>query len=61
MRDVLCDYAPHDHSFVEQHAGTAILPVAQGSFQYRTKVGAATLVPGSLLLGNAGSYYRAIG
>jgi AraC-like DNA-binding protein len=58
VRDVLCDYGPYDHSFVEQHAETAISQVAQGSFQYRTQVGAATLVPGSLLLGNAGSYFE---
>jgi AraC family transcriptional regulator len=58
VRDVVCDYGPHDHSFVEQHAETAISSVMQGSFQYRTQVGSATLVPGSLLLGNAGSCFE---
>jgi AraC family transcriptional regulator len=58
VRDVVCDYGPHDHSFVEQHAETAISSVTQGSFQYRTRAGAATLMPGSLLLGNAGSSFE---
>src|SRR5919201_7006523 len=58
VRDVVCDYGPHDHSFVEQHAETAISAVMQGSFQYRTRAGAAALVPGSLLLGNAGSSFE---
>jgi AraC family transcriptional regulator len=58
VRDVVCDYGPHDHSFVEEHAEIAISAVTQGSFQYRTAAGSATLVPGSLLLGNAGSSFE---
>jgi AraC family transcriptional regulator len=53
VQDVVCDYGPHDHSFVEEHGEIAISAVTQGSFQYRTQAGSATLVPGSLLLGNA--------
>jgi AraC family transcriptional regulator len=58
VRDVICDYGPHDHSFVEEHAEMAIASVTHGSFQYRTQAGSATLVPGSLLLGNAGSSFE---
>jgi AraC family transcriptional regulator len=56
--DVVCDYGPHDHSFVEEHAETAISAVMRGTFQYRTEAGSATLVPGSLLLGNAASSFE---
>jgi AraC family transcriptional regulator len=58
VRDVACDYGPHDHCFVEEHAETAISAVVRGTFQYRTQAGAATLVPGSLLLGNAASSFE---
>jgi AraC family transcriptional regulator len=58
VRDVVCDYGPHDHAFVEEHAETAVSPVTQGTFQYRTQAGSAVLVPGSLLLGNAGSCFE---
>jgi AraC-like DNA-binding protein len=58
VRDVVCDYGPDDHSFVEEHAETAISSVMQGSFQYRTQIGSATLVPGSLLLGSAGNCFE---
>jgi AraC family transcriptional regulator len=58
VRDVVCDYGPHDHSFVEEHAETAISAVTQATFQYRTEAGSATLVPGSLLLGNAGCCFE---
>jgi AraC family transcriptional regulator len=58
VRDVACDYGPHDHSFVEEHAETAISAVMRGTFQYRTQAGSATLVPGSLLLGNAASSFE---
>ena len=50
--DVVCDHGPHDRSFVEQHNGYSIAAVTRGSFQYRGSSGAATLVPGSFLLGN---------
>jgi AraC family transcriptional regulator len=58
VRDVVCDYGPHDHAFIEQHAETAISAVTRGSFQYRTRAGSAVLVPGSLLLGNAGNCFE---
>jgi AraC family transcriptional regulator len=58
VSDVVCDYGPHDHSFAEEHAEMAIAAVMEGCFQYRTETGSATLVPGSLLLGNAGSGFE---
>jgi AraC-like DNA-binding protein len=56
--DIVCDHGPQDRAFVEQYAQTEIALVTEGSFQYRTSAGAATLVPGSLLLGNAGSCFQ---
>jgi AraC family transcriptional regulator len=56
--DVVCDHGPRDRAFVEEHTETTVAAVMQGSFQYRTQVGSAVLVPGSLLLGNAGSCFE---
>ena len=58
VRDVVCDHGPHDRAFAEQHADAAIAAVMEGSFQYRTQAGSAVLVPGALLLGNAGSCFE---
>jgi AraC family transcriptional regulator len=56
--DVVCDHGPHDRAFTEEHAETTIAAVMEGSFQYRTQAGSAVLVPGALLLGNAGSCFE---
>jgi AraC family transcriptional regulator len=56
--DVVCDHGPRDRAFVEEHAETTVAAVMQGSFQYRTQTGSAVLVPGSLLLGNAGNCFE---
>jgi AraC family transcriptional regulator len=58
VRDVICDHGPRDPAFVEEHAETAISAVTEGTFQYRTRAGSAVLVPGSLLLGNAGRCFE---
>src|SRR5262249_15158228 len=58
VRDVVCDHGPHHRAFTEQHTETAIAAVMEGSFQYRTQAGSALLVPGALLLGNAGSCFE---
>src|SRR5262249_22865763 len=58
VRDVVCDHGPRDRAFTEEHADTAIAAVMEGSFQYRTQAGSALLVPGALLLGNAGSCFE---
>jgi AraC-like DNA-binding protein len=52
VHDIVCDSGPRDKSFTEQHNGYSIAAVTHGSFQYRSSSGAATLVPGSFLLGN---------
>lgn len=49
---IMCSSGPADRPFEEQHGMFCIAAVMQGSFQYRTTQGAATLVPGALLLGN---------
>ena len=58
VSDVVCTAGPHDRPFEEQHDAVCIAAVTQGTFQYRTSLGAAVLVPGSLLLGNAGHCYE---
>ena len=43
VRDVVCDQGPDDRRFEECHADISIAAVTAGSFQYRTRQGAATL------------------
>ncbi|MDP1911563.1 MAG: AraC family transcriptional regulator [Hyphomicrobium sp.] len=56
--DVICENGPHDRRFEEQHADVSIAAVTQGTFQYRTRQGSAVLVPGAVLLGNAGACFE---
>ncbi|WP_137043718.1 AraC family transcriptional regulator [Pseudolabrys sp. FHR47] len=58
VTDVVCGSGPRDKPFEEQHDGVSIAAVMRGSFQYRTRQGSAVLVPGALLLGNAGACYQ---
>jgi AraC family transcriptional regulator len=58
VTDVICDHGPRDHPFEEQHATMSIAAVTAGTFQYRTQQGRAMLVPGALLLGNAGARFE---
>jgi len=58
VRDVVCTHGPQDRPFQEQHTGVSIAAVIAGTFQYRTRQGGATLVPGALLLGNAGACFE---
>jgi AraC family transcriptional regulator len=58
IHDVVCTHGPADRPFGEEHTAMAIAAVMEGSFQYRTRAGSALLVPGSLLLGNAGSCFE---
>lgn len=58
VTDVICNSSSHDKPFEEQHDGVSIAVVTRGSFQYRTRQGSAVLVPGALLLGNAGACYQ---
>lgn len=57
-RDVVCDQGPEDRAFEERRTDVSIAAVTAGSFQYRTREGAATLAPGSLLLGNADACFE---
>ena len=52
VSDVVCSSGPHDRRFEEQHALVCVAAVMQGSFEYRSSQGAATLMPGAVLLGN---------
>ena len=56
--DVICENGPHDRRFEEQHADISIAAVTRGTFQYRTRQGSAVLVPGAVLLGNAGACFE---
>jgi AraC family transcriptional regulator len=58
VSDIVCSSGPRDRPFEEQHASVCIAAVMQGSFQYRTAQGSATLVPGALLLGNHQSCFE---
>jgi AraC family transcriptional regulator len=58
VSDVVCNHGPRDRAFVEEHAETTIAAVMRGSFQYRTQAGSAMLMPGALLLGNAGTCFE---
>lgn len=56
--DVICENGPHDRRFEEQHADVSMAVVTRGTFQYRTRQGSAVLVPGAVLLGNAGACFE---
>ncbi len=46
--------------FEQRHDGIVIAAVTQGSFRYRSTHGRATLMPGALLLGNAGAAFECV-
>jgi AraC family transcriptional regulator len=56
--DVICTHGPQDRPFEEQRSEISIAVVTAGTFQYRTRQGSAMLVPGALLLGNAGTCFQ---
>ena len=58
VREVVCSSGPRDRRFEEQHTSVCIAAVMQGSFQYRTLQGAATLAPGAILFGNHQSCFE---
>jgi AraC family transcriptional regulator len=58
VTDIICDHGPRDRPFEEQHAMMSVAAVTSGSFQYRTRQGRATLVPGAVVLGNAGACFE---
>jgi AraC family transcriptional regulator len=58
VEDVVCTSGPQDRPFEEQHSGFSIAIVAAGTFQYRSARGSELMMPGSLLLGNAGHCFE---
>jgi AraC-like DNA-binding protein len=58
VSDVICTCGPRDRPFEEQHSRISIAVVAAGTFQYRSENGCELMMPGSLLLGNAGEYFE---
>ena len=63
VADVVCTSGPQDRRFEEQHPFFTIAVVVAGSFQYRgllPRLGIAQelMLPGSLLLGNAGQCFE---
>jgi AraC-like DNA-binding protein len=57
VSDVVCTSGPLDPPFEEQHSKTCVGIVMSGTFQYRTSTGRELMLPGSLLLGNAGDCF----
>lgn len=58
VNDTVCTNGPRDPRFEEQHTVASIAAVTHGTFQYRTRQGSAVLVPGAVLLGNAGACFE---
>lgn len=57
VADVLCTAGPDDAPFEERHGRTSIGVVLSGTFQYLSSSGNGLMVPGALLLGNAGDHF----
>lgn len=57
VAEVQCTAGPRDPVQEEQHADICVAVVLSGSFRYRSPEGTATLVPGAMLLGNAGACF----
>ena len=53
-QDIVCRAGPHDRPFEERHDLVCVAAVTEGTFEYRTAHGKATLAPGALLLGDPG-------
>lgn len=58
ISDIVCDSGPQDRPFEERHDAMSIALVSAGTFQYRTRHGAALLAPGAILLGNHGHCFE---
>jgi AraC-like DNA-binding protein len=56
--DIVCTAGPNDRPYEERHDWMCVAMVTEGTFQYRTDLGTVTLVPGALLLGNAGRCFQ---
>jgi AraC family transcriptional regulator len=58
VSDVVFRAASEGSRFEARHEGIVIAAVTEGSFSYRASHGRATLMPGALLLGNAGDAFE---
>jgi hypothetical protein len=58
VSDFVCTATPSHKPFEEQHSSFSIAVVTGGTFQYRSNHGCALMMPGSLLLGNAGAPFE---
>jgi len=58
VSDVVCAAGPRDRPFEERHDAVCVAAVTQGTFQYRSRQGAAVLAPGAVLLGNEGCCFE---
>ena len=58
VHDVLCGAGPRDRAFEELHSTTTLAVVVAGTFQYRSRSRRELMIPGSLLLGNAGDAFE---
>jgi AraC family transcriptional regulator len=58
VSDVVFRAASEGSRFEERHEGLVIGAVTEGSFGYRSSRGRVTLMPGALLLGNAGDSFE---
>ena len=54
----VCTAGPRDRPFAEAHSFTSVALVLAGTFRYRAGSGHAALVPGAMMLGNAGQAYE---
>jgi AraC family transcriptional regulator len=58
VSDLVCTSGPRDRCFEERHETVSIAVVTAGTFQYRTTGGRAVMVPGGIVLGNAGACFE---
>jgi AraC-like DNA-binding protein len=58
VADVVCSCGPEDRPFEETHQRFSIALVASGTFQYRSRAGAALMTPGSLMIGTPGQCFE---
>jgi AraC-like DNA-binding protein len=58
VQDIVCRSGPGTAFFEEQHGAIAIAAVSEGTFQYRSSLGAAVLTPGAVMLGAPGVCYE---
>jgi len=58
LSEFVCTAGPGDRPYEERHENMSIAAVVEGTFNYNSAAGRATLHPGALLLGNAGTGFE---